>query len=109
MVTVESVIHLTRTYLWHSLEALTSSGTYDRAGSFEDDLNRLQDILEDGVPAYVLARLDTEASEWLAIHYVPETAKVREKVRTHSIPLISSLKRNIVIFPRCYTLPHAIR
>ena len=47
---------------------------------FSADLNLLQDILEDDVPAYVLAKLDDPPSQWLAITYVPDTAKVRDKV-----------------------------
>lgn len=41
----------------------------------------MQSILEDNVPAYVLARLDDPPSEWLVVYYVPDTAKVRDKVR----------------------------
>jgi len=40
----------------------------------------LSDILEDNIPAYILARLDNPVSEWLAIFYVPETAKVKDKM-----------------------------
>lgn len=54
-------------------------------GSFDDDLQLLQgqDILQDNIPAYILAK--KAASDWLAISYVPDSAKVREKV---SVPLI---------------------
>jgi twinfilin len=50
--------------------------------SFLDDLNKLQDnsILEDNVPAYILAKLDDSPTDWLAIFYVPDSAKVRDKV-----------------------------
>ncbi|THV07942.1 actin depolymerizing protein [Dendrothele bispora CBS 962.96] len=48
-------------------------------GSFDSDLSKLQDILEDNVPAYVLAKTDSP-NEWLAIYYVPDSAKVREKM-----------------------------
>lgn len=50
------------------------------SGSLDEDLDRLAHILEDDVPAYVLARLDDPAGEWLVVFYVPETAKVRDKV-----------------------------
>lgn len=51
-------------------------------GSFEEDLGKLQDVdvLQDDSPAYILAKLDTP-SDWIAISYVPDSAKVREKVR----------------------------
>ncbi|EUC62216.1 cofilin/tropomyosin-type actin-binding protein [Rhizoctonia solani AG-3 Rhs1AP] len=48
------------------------------SGEFIDDLPRLQDILEDDVPAYILAQV--EGSKWLFISYVPDTAKVRDKM-----------------------------
>lgn len=32
------------------------------------------------MPAYVLTRLDNPPTEWLAINYVPDSAKVRDKV-----------------------------
>jgi len=37
-------------------------------------------LLEDKIPAYVLVRLDDPPSAWLAVHYVPDTAKVRDKM-----------------------------
>jgi len=51
-------------------------------GTLLEDLKLLQDpsLLEDNVPAYILARQD-ESTDWLVIYYVPETAKIRDKVR----------------------------
>lgn len=43
------------------------------------DFTKLKEILEDNVPAYMLAKLDGTAG-WLFISYVPDTAKVRDKV-----------------------------
>ena len=57
------------------------------SGTLEQDLNNLASILDDNVPAYVLVRLDDPPSEWLAVFYVPDTAKVRDKVCGHSILL----------------------
>ena len=57
-------------------------------GTFEEDLNRLPDLLDNDEPAYVLARLDGDNVEWLTISYVPDTAKVRDKVR-YCLPVIS--------------------
>lgn len=55
----------------------------DASGSLQDDLLKLQqdDVLQDDVPAYILARLDEPPTEWLAISYVPDSAKIRDKVR----------------------------
>lgn len=50
-------------------------------GDFSQDLDMLQDMLDDDIPAYILARLDDAPSQWLAITYVPDAAKVRDKVR----------------------------
>ncbi|EIN07507.1 actin depolymerizing protein [Punctularia strigosozonata HHB-11173 SS5] len=60
-------------------ESLVPDGELAPAGSFTDDLNKLQSLLSDDVPAYVLARLDDGAG-WLAISYVPDTAGVRDKM-----------------------------
>ncbi|KAG6850597.1 hypothetical protein H0H93_011265 [Arthromyces matolae] len=48
------------------------------AASFEEDLSLLPDILDDDVPAYILAKV--APSDWLAISYVPDSAKVRDKM-----------------------------
>ncbi|KAG5717977.1 Twinfilin [Termitomyces sp. T112] len=42
------------------------------------DLPLLPDVLQDNVPAYILAKVSP--SDWLAISYVPESAKVRDKM-----------------------------
>lgn len=64
-----------------ALESLVSDETIPPSGTLDQDLNRLATIVEDDVPAYVLVRLDEPPSEWLAIYYVPDSAKVRDKVR----------------------------
>lgn len=51
-----------------------------KAGDLASDLSQLDGILVQDVPAYILARLDT-GNEWLFISYVPDIAKVRDKVR----------------------------
>ncbi|KAI0636776.1 actin depolymerizing protein [Trametes polyzona] len=61
-------------------ESLVPSHTVAPSGTLEEDLDRLVDILEDNVPAYVLARLDDPPTEWIAIYYVPDSAKVRDKM-----------------------------
>ncbi|KZV84427.1 actin depolymerizing protein [Exidia glandulosa HHB12029] len=59
-------------------EQLVLDSTTPKSGSFTDDLNQLQSLLDDDIPAYILARLD--GGEWLAISYVPDTARVRDKM-----------------------------
>lgn len=61
-------------------ESIVSNGTTNAIGAtLEDDLEKLQSLLEDNVPAYVLARIGGP-NGWLAITYVPDTANVRDKV-----------------------------
>ena len=69
-------------------ESLVPDGAYPPSGTFEEDLDKLVDILEYNVPAYVLVRLDDPPSQWLAVHYVPDSAKVRDKVRTRDHTLL---------------------
>jgi twinfilin-like protein len=45
----------------------------------EQDLYKVQDLVQENVPAYVLVRLDD--GTWLLISYVPDGAKVRDKAR----------------------------
>ncbi|CUA74933.1 Twinfilin [Dictyostelium discoideum] [Rhizoctonia solani] len=60
-------------------ESLVPDGTIPAgSGELVDDLPQLQSILDDDIPAYVLARIDS--SKWLFISYVPDTAKVRDKM-----------------------------
>jgi twinfilin len=68
-------------------EALVIDATVPPLSTLANDLNRLQSLLDDNVPAYVLARLDDPPSAWLAVHYVPDTASVRDKVPTNDVPV----------------------
>jgi len=56
----------------------------DIANTLEEDLAELQkdDILSDSSAAYVLVKLDAPSPDWLLISYVPDNAKVRDKVRS---------------------------
>ena len=65
-----------------SNESLVPATTIPPSGTFQQDLDKLVDVLEDNIPAYVLARTDKPGSDWLAIFYVPETAKIRDKVNS---------------------------
>ncbi|KAI0647244.1 actin depolymerizing protein [Trametes meyenii] len=61
-------------------ESLVPGETVAPSGTLQQDLDKLTDILEDNVPAYVLVRLDDPPTEWLAVYYVPDSAKVRDKM-----------------------------
>jgi twinfilin-like protein len=63
-----------------SSESLVHDCSIPAKGQLLDDLQELQTLLQDDVPAYVLTRLDNPTTEWLAIFYVPETAKIRDKM-----------------------------
>lgn len=60
---------------------MVQAGTWPRSGDLMNDFGNIKGYVEDNVPAYLLVRLDTTASsDWLAISYVPDTAKVRDKM-----------------------------
>ncbi|KAI0320087.1 actin depolymerizing protein [Amylostereum chailletii] len=59
-------------------ESLVPDTTFPPRGSLEEDLEDLRGLLEDDVPAYVLVHLDT--ANWLVVDYVPDSAKVRDKM-----------------------------
>ncbi|KAF7322613.1 Protein tyrosine kinase [Mycena chlorophos] len=62
-------------------ESLVHSASIPIGGSLLEDLQLLasDEILEENTPAYLLTKLD-DSAEWLVIYYVPDTAKVREKM-----------------------------
>ncbi|KAF9068699.1 hypothetical protein BDP27DRAFT_1421687 [Rhodocollybia butyracea] len=57
-------------------ESLVPDQSVPIEGSLQEDLSMLQDLLLDNVPAYILAKLDEPSPEWLAIYYVPDSAKM---------------------------------
>ncbi|KAF8078071.1 hypothetical protein FPV67DRAFT_1463996 [Lyophyllum atratum] len=61
-------------------EILVHDLTIPITSSFEEDLGLLQelDILADNIPAYILAKV--APSDWIAVSYVPDSAKVRDKM-----------------------------
>ena len=65
-----------------TVERLVPKSTIEiKHPSLEDDLTGLQDILENDVPMYILARLGGQGDQgWLAINYIPDTDNVRGKV-----------------------------
>ncbi|KAI0727196.1 actin depolymerizing protein [Fomitopsis betulina] len=61
-------------------ESLAPDEIIPPSGTLGQDLDNLATIVEDDVPAYILVRLDEPPSEWVAIYYVPDSAKVRDKM-----------------------------
>ncbi|KAI8099603.1 uncharacterized protein BX664DRAFT_321707 [Halteromyces radiatus] len=65
-------------------ESLVSTAMTKVEGSFDEDYNKIDTHLEDKTPAYLLVRTDekTTAGEynWLFLCYVPDGAKVRDKM-----------------------------
>jgi twinfilin-like protein len=80
-------------------ESLVHDQSFPIEGHFNADLLKLQDreVLQDDIPAYVLARLDDPPSEWLAIFYVPDSARIRDKMLYASTrnPLLKALGSTI--------------
>jgi hypothetical protein len=67
---------------WRGItEKLVEAGKWQKRGDFMSDYANIRSYVEDNVPAYLLVRLDSPSgAEWLTISYVPDTAKVRDKV-----------------------------
>lgn len=62
-------------------EALVAQGTLFAAGTFEEDLTQLDEVLKDNVAAYILLRrYETGDAPFVAVIYVPDTANVRQKM-----------------------------
>ncbi|KAJ1667518.1 Twinfilin-1 [Coemansia sp. RSA 1646] len=65
-------------------ESLEATGSLPVSGTFEQDMDRLHDLLEDTDPCYLLVRLDGESApqrkKWVFCSYVPDGAKVRSKM-----------------------------
>lgn len=79
------MLHLTIFFLpRHRAESLVHDLSVDIANTLEEDLAELQkdDVLPNDSAAYVLAKLDPPSADWLLISYVPDNAKVRDKVRS---------------------------
>lgn len=73
-------------------ESLVPDGALPPSGTLEEDLDRVNNILEDDVPAYILVKLDGPPNDWLAVNYVPDSAKVRDKVCNHRYIRVSVLE-----------------
>ncbi|KAF7353635.1 Protein tyrosine kinase [Mycena venus] len=64
-------------------ESLVHDLSVPIGGSLQEDLAQLQnsdEIIQENTPAYLLTKLDDPPAEWLVIYYVPDTAKVRDKM-----------------------------
>ena len=100
-----SPVYISTISLSHT-ESLVHDVSINVHGSFEEDLAALQDIVEDDIPVYLLVRLDDPSSDWLMIYYVPDSAKVRDKVWLiiSSAPHLFSLTMDIL--ERCFMHLH---
>jgi len=64
-------------------ESLVHDLSVPIGGSLQEDLAQLQnsdEIIQENTPAYLLTKLDDPPAEWFVIYYVPDTAKVRDKM-----------------------------
>ncbi|KAI8344054.1 hypothetical protein BC941DRAFT_407633 [Chlamydoabsidia padenii] len=65
-------------------ESLVCAGSDKVEGSFDEDYNKVENHLEDKIPTYLLVRTDERTSgleyKWLLLCYVPDDAKVRDKM-----------------------------
>ncbi|KAJ2398679.1 Twinfilin-1 [Coemansia sp. RSA 2559] len=65
-------------------ESLEATGSVPVSGTFEQDMDSLDDLFEDNDPCYVLVRLDDVSdgvqNKWVFCSYVPDSAKVRAKM-----------------------------
>jgi len=58
-------------------------GTLPLGSNYEDDLDRIHEFLDPAEPSYILFRLDEKNANgyvWVLMCYVPDKAKVREKM-----------------------------
>ncbi|GBB95568.1 hypothetical protein RclHR1_02570002 [Rhizophagus clarus] len=65
-------------------ESLVPNGTKDISDNWESDFAGVNEFLEEKVPCYILYRLDSKSLtgnyDWLFMSYVPDLAKVRDKM-----------------------------
>ncbi|KAI8069934.1 hypothetical protein BC940DRAFT_296514 [Gongronella butleri] len=64
-------------------EALACTASMPVKGSFDQDFAEIVGYLEDKTPSYVLVRMDDKANQeyqWLFLCYVPDNAKIRDKM-----------------------------
>ncbi|KAG9305488.1 hypothetical protein G9A89_006458 [Geosiphon pyriformis] len=65
-------------------ESLVPNGTIEAGDDWVSDYAKVLSFLEEKIPAYILFRLDSKSStgnfEWLFLCYVPDLAKVRDKM-----------------------------
>lgn len=73
-------------------------------GPFTEDLGQIQilDVLEDAVPAYILAKF--APSDWVLVCYVPDSATIRDKVRIVRVRLTSYVCQRQLRACRCFML-----
>lgn len=88
-------------------EAIVQEQYINLNSDLADDLNLLQEILQDDEPAYILAKQD-HVPQWLLITYVPETARIKDKVGSAVSSLQSVHYLRVINSLRCYTHPRVL-
>ncbi|KAG2228262.1 hypothetical protein INT45_011054 [Circinella minor] len=65
-------------------ESLEPNGSAPVESTFEKDYNKVLEYLDESTPSYLLIRLDDKANtgkyNWLFLSYVPDNAKIRDKM-----------------------------
>jgi len=62
---------------------LVPTGSCPLGGNYEDDLDKIPTYLDEKEPSFIIFRLDEKSSQgylWVLMCYVPDKAKVREKM-----------------------------
>lgn len=75
---VDSNIRFLKVQIEGSAMAVTHTASVE--GSAESDFAAVSAVLEDEIPCYILFKLDGAREGWLLANWVPENAKVRQKM-----------------------------
>jgi len=61
-------------------ETLIPIKTKTASGNFNDDLSLVPDLLDDGVPSYIIYKTDSVQTQFVLFFYVPSKSKVKDKM-----------------------------
>ena len=75
---VDSNVRFLKVQIDGSAMAVTHTAVVE--GSAESDFAAVSAVLEDEIPCYILFKLDGAREGWLLANWVPENAKVRQKM-----------------------------
>ena len=77
---VDSNVRFLKVQIEGSAMAVTHTAEGSAEGSAESDFAAVSAVLEDEIPCYILFKLDGAREGWLLANWVPENAKVRQKM-----------------------------